>query len=138
METLLSNVLKVIICPTTNMDLNLNSFYFNTIFFYFKMNCYSFNLTFHHLILNCHCFIFESYCFNMKSRCTNLSPGSIIGGKKKHSKVCLFPKMIKQVTKMSFLQNILDGFSDVLVKDVKLIPDKVLKVWHQYLPPFLS
>ena len=48
-------------------------------------------------------------------------------------------KMVEHdVTKTQFSQKYVHGFSITLIEDVKLMPDKALKVLHQYLLSFLS
>ena len=41
-------------------------------------------------------------------------------------------------TKTPFSQKFLDGFSEILIRDVKSMPDKVLEVLRRYLPLFMS
>ena len=40
------------------------------------------------------------------------------------------------VTKVSVSQTFIDGFSNILTEDSKLILDKILKDSHHYLPSF--
>ena len=49
------------------------------------------------------------------------------------------PKIAEHdVTKISFSQKFLNGFSEILLEDVKLMPDEVLKVWRRNLLSFLG
>ena len=49
------------------------------------------------------------------------------------------PKMVEHdVLKHHFLKEFSTDFSEILVEDVKLMPEQVLIVSRRYLPPFLS
>ena len=76
-------------------------------------------------------YIFWSFSFALFFKTGHFSGSRIF--------VIFSKKVLKyDVTKTSFPQNIFHGVSEILMEDVNLIPDKVLKTWYRYLPSFLS